>query len=101
MLINAVWLYMKLHGTAVERDADDFRTQADGRLKIDGNSVSGTFRNLYLELDAFEILGIAQIQFGRTDRHVPHGKRGPIGGNVWCKGERSCSHVGLQTKQAT
>src|SRR5438876_8235991 len=100
MLVDATRLDMKLCSATVERDAEDFGTQADGGLEVDGNLARSSLRSSDFQRDAVDVFGVVQVELCRTDRDVADGERGPFGGNMRRKGERSRGNLGLQAKKA-
>src|SRR6516162_2259681 len=75
MLVHTIRLDMKRCCAAVERDAEDFSTQADGRPEVDGNSARGSLRSSHFEGDAVAVFGVEQPEPCRADRDVADSER--------------------------
>src|SRR5207249_3686508 len=62
MLVDATRLDMKLCCATVERDAEDFGTQADGGLEVDGNLARSSLRSSDFQRDAVDVFGVVQVE---------------------------------------
>src|SRR5438876_8731207 len=67
MLVDATRLDMKLCCATVERDAEDFGTQADGGLEVDGNLARSSLRSSDFQRDAVDVFGVVQVELCRTE----------------------------------